>query len=217
MLRIAKIKYLLRGKRPPNGDTSHGGRVCDGGRLWVKVTVEWRKKIASTGEKNCVDWRVAGETPALFAEQSAFGGCLAAQCSQVNRKSYHRLAFRRRDACALCGAKRLRRLPGCAAFTLPLKKLPSTGVSQARRLLSWLRCVLPSSEKVTVDWRVAGETPALFAEQSAFGGCLAALRSPFLRESYRRLAGRRRDACSSGCAVGGFSCGWGLGGRTGWV
>ena len=166
-------------------------------RVAKKNCVDWRKKIASTGEKNCVDWRVAGETPALFAEQSAFGGCLAAQCSQVNRKSYHRLAFRRRDACALCGAKRLRRLPGCAAF-------------------------FSVTRKITVDWRVAGETPALlaalrfpflwvagetpalFAEQSAFGGCLAALRSPFLRESYRRLAGRRRDACSSGCAVGGI-------------
>ena len=110
--------------------------MCDGGatlgksyrRVAKKVIVDWRKKIASTGEKNCVDWRFAGETPALFAEQSAFGGCLAAQCSQVNRKSYHRLAFRRRDACA----------PGCAAF-------------------------FSVTRKITVDWRVAGETPALLA------------------------------------------------------
>ena len=40
------------------------------------------------------------------------------------RGDYHRRAFRRRDACALCKAKRLRRLPGCAAFTIPLRTLP---------------------------------------------------------------------------------------------
>ena len=116
------------------------------------------------------------------------------RCGGDFEYNYHRLAFRRRDACALCGAKRLRRLPGCAVQPSQSQKLPPPGVSQARRLLSWLRSVHPSSEKVTVDWRFAGETPAL----------LAALRSPFLRESYRRLAGRRRDACSSGCAVGGI-------------
>ena len=34
-------------------------------------------------------------------------------------------------------------------------------------------------EEICTDWRFAGETPALFAEQSAFGGCLAALRFSF--------------------------------------
>ena len=103
------------------------------------------------------------------------------------RKSYHRRAFRRRDACALCEAKRLRRLPGYAAFTIPLG-------SQARRLRSlrskapsavaWLRSVCPSSG-------VAGETPALFAEQSAFGGCRAAQRT------LRRLPGCAAFALTS--------------------
>ena len=37
-----------------------------------------------------------------------------------------------------------------------------------------MRGVRPFSEEVTNDWRFAGETPALFAEQSAFGDCQAA-------------------------------------------
>ena len=39
-------------------------------------------------------------------------------------------------------------------------------------------CYLDAYVKITDAWRFAGETPALFAEQSAFGGCQAALRSP---------------------------------------
>ena len=68
---------------------------------------------------------------------------------------------------------------GCVGegFFVRTKTLPPPSVSQARRLLSRLRSVLPSS------W-VAGETPALRAAQ----------RSPF-------LLGRRRDACSPGCAA----------------
>ena len=90
---------------------------------------------------------VAGETPALQAAQCSpfLWGKLPTPSVSQARRLLSRLAQRspflwgrRRDACS----------PGFAAFALPLGKLPTTGVSQAR-------------------------TPALFAEQSAFGGCRA--------------------------------------------
>ena len=86
------------------------------------------RSVHPSSEEVTNAWRFAGGTPAL----------LAAQSSPFLRGSYQRLAFRRRDACspglrsvhpsseevtnacALCGAKRLRRLPGCAALHLPM-------------------------------------------------------------------------------------------------
>ena len=95
--------------------------------------------------------RFAGETPALFAKQSAF-----------------------------------RRLPGCAAFTLPLRKLPSpASVVQAVVILA----------------RVAPTANAWKA------GVLACVSEDLdcRHEEYHRRAFRRRDACSPGIRHGGDS------------
>ena len=114
---------------------------------------------------------VAGETPALFAEQSAFGGCLASaafafplrRLPPPNVSQARRLLSRLRSALPSSGvAGEDACCPGCAAFTLPLG-------SQARRLRS-LRSKAPSA--------VAG------LRSVPFGGCRAALRSPLPLTSY---------------------------------
>ena len=185
-------------------------------------------------------WR-AGVSPAAVVHALVF------DCA---RGYYHRLAFRRRDACALCKAKRLRRLPGCAAYPQRPRKLPTPSVSQARRLrslqskapsavarlrsvhhpsedvttacvgcaggsnfgqsrphgeclesrrprLRWLcrRGYFLAHEAITTAERFAGETPALFAKQSAFGGCRAAQRT------FQRLSGCAAFSCSLGGAL----------------
>ena len=153
--------------------------ACSPGCAAYPSAVARLRSVHPSSEEVTDAERFAGETPALFAEQSAFGGCLAsaayspkseeitddwrfagedacfpgfavfplpgvsqarrllswlrsvpfggcqaAQCSQANRKSYRRLAFRRRGRLLSQAAQRtLRRLPGCAAFTLPPRKV----------------------------------------------------------------------------------------------
>ena len=85
--------------------------------------------------------RFAGETPALFAEQSAFGDCQAAQCTSS----------------AVTRLRSVRLRAGCDGA-------------------NWVTfgCVVLQKElrKVTIDWRFAGETPALQAAQrTPSGGC----------------------------------------------
>ena len=124
--------------------------------------LQWLCSVCRSSEKVTDDWRFAGETPALFAKQSAFGDCQA-------NAAFTLPLSRRRDACALCVAKRLRRLPGCAVFAFG--RLPGCAAYAFGRL-QWLCSVCRSSEKVTDDWRFAGETPALQAAQrTPSGGC----------------------------------------------
>ena len=107
---------------------------------------------------------------------------------QVCRNSYRRRAFRRRDACALCKAKRLRRLPGCATYAFSGCQanvvLPRCVREKYRRRAFRRRdacspgcatyafggcqaalCSPKQVEKVTDAERFAGETPALQAAQ----------------------------------------------------
>ena len=119
------------------------------------------------------------------------------QCSPFLWGDYRRLAFRRRGRLLSWLAQR----NPSAVAGLALRS-PFLRGDYRRRAFRRRDACSPGCAAFALPLGSQARTPALFAEQSAFGGCQAALRSPFLwgRRRGRLLSGLRSALPSSGVA-----------------